>query len=93
MIRKYIFAVLRGRVGYGGQCSLDNFGANLNDAKRSFCQKYVYSRGDSDIVIVFSFFSNRFKEKTRNDFYHRDTFTKYPGKYDYVQLDYNPSVS
>jgi len=63
MIRKYIFAVLRGRVGYGGQCSLDNFGANLNDAKRSFCQKYVYSRGDSDIMIVFSFFQIDLKRK------------------------------
>lgn len=35
---------------------------------------------------------SRFQEKTKNDFYHRDTFTKYSGKYDYVQLDYNPSV-
>jgi hypothetical protein len=34
----------------------------------------------------------RFSNKTNNDFYYRDTFTKYPGKYDYVQLDYNPSV-
>ena len=37
-------------------------------------------------------FPLRFSEKTKNDFYHRDNFTKYPGKYDYVQLDYNPSV-
>jgi hypothetical protein len=36
---------------------------------------------------------NRFSDKTKNDFYHRDTFTKYSGKYDYVQLDYNPSVN
>ncbi|CAF2813932.1 unnamed protein product [Rotaria sp. Silwood2] len=35
----------------------------------------------------------RFSDKTKNDFYYRDTFTKYPGKYDYVKLDYNPSTS
>ncbi|CAF4452120.1 unnamed protein product [Rotaria sp. Silwood2] len=35
----------------------------------------------------------RFSDKTKNDFYHRDTFTKYSGKYDYVKLDYNPSTS
>ena len=39
------------------------------------------------------FFDFRFSDKTKNDFYYRDTFTKYPGKYDYVQLDYNPSKS
>ncbi|CAF3963271.1 unnamed protein product [Adineta steineri] len=38
-------------------------------------------------------FCSKFSDKTKNDFYHRDTFTKYPGKYDYVQLDYNPSTS
>ncbi len=38
------------------------------------------------------FLSIRFSDKTKNDFYYRDTFIKYPGKYDYVQLDYNPSV-
>ncbi|CAM4783524.1 unnamed protein product [Rotaria magnacalcarata] len=62
-----------GRVGYTGQVSLENFGANLANAKRCFCQK--------------------FSEKTKNDFYHRDTFTKYSGKYDYVKLDYNPTTS
>ncbi|CAF4852310.1 unnamed protein product [Rotaria sp. Silwood1] len=39
------------------------------------------------------FFCQKFSDKTKNDFYYRDTFTKYPGKYDYVQLDYNPSKS
>lgn len=39
------------------------------------------------------FVSHRFNDKTKNDFYHRDTFTKYPGKYDYVQIDYNPTVN
>ncbi|CAF1048972.1 unnamed protein product [Adineta ricciae] len=39
------------------------------------------------------FFCQKFSDKTKNDFYYRDTFTKYPGKYDYVQLDYNPSTS
>lgn len=43
--------------------------------------------GEENILWYF-----RFSDKTKNDFYHRDTFTKYPGKYDYVQLDYNPSV-
>ncbi|CAF4806923.1 unnamed protein product [Rotaria socialis] len=62
-----------GRVGYTGQVSLENFGADLANAKRCFCQK--------------------FSEKTKNDFYHRDTFTKYSGKYDYVKLDYNPTTS
>ena len=33
----------------------------------------------------------RFREKTSNDFYHRDTFVKHGGKYDFVQLDYNPT--
>ncbi|CAF3705239.1 unnamed protein product [Adineta steineri] len=37
------------------------------------------------------FFCKKFSDKTKNDFYYRDAFTKYPGKYDYVQLDYNPS--
>jgi hypothetical protein len=46
-----------------------------------------------NLIFEFSFFSNRFSDKTKNDFYHRDTFTKYSGKYDYVQLDYNPSVN
>ena len=44
-------------------------------------------------VMIVILCSNRFTDKTKNDFYHRDTFTKYPGKYDYVQLDYNPTVS
>ncbi|CAF2007593.1 unnamed protein product [Rotaria magnacalcarata] len=39
------------------------------------------------------FFCQKFSDKTKNDFYYRHTFTKYPGKYDYVQLDYNPSAS
>ncbi|CAF0803187.1 unnamed protein product [Rotaria sordida] len=39
------------------------------------------------------FFCQKFSDKTKNDFYYRNTFTKYPGKYDYVQLDYNPSTS
>ncbi|CAF3339468.1 unnamed protein product, partial [Rotaria sp. Silwood2] len=39
------------------------------------------------------FFCQKFSDKTKNDFYYRHTFTKYPGKYDYVQLDYNPSTS
>ncbi|UJR31675.1 hypothetical protein I4U23_019156 [Adineta vaga] len=39
------------------------------------------------------FFCQKFSDKTKNDFYYRDSFTKYPGKYDYVQLDYNPSTS
>ena len=43
-------------------------------------------------LICCFFVFNRFTDKTKNDFYHRDTFTKYSGKYDYVQLDYNPSV-
>lgn len=37
------FFIVRGRVGYNGQTSLETFGANLNDAKRCFCQKYVSS--------------------------------------------------
>ena len=37
------------------------------------------------------FFCQKFSDKTRNDFYYRHEFIKYPGKYDYVQLDYNPS--
>lgn len=43
-------------------------------------------------VSNFSVSSVRFAAKTNNDFYFRDEFVKYPGKYDYVQLDYNPST-
>ncbi|UJR15000.1 hypothetical protein I4U23_001977 [Adineta vaga] len=71
--KKYYVWLRWGRVGYNGQTNLESFGANLDNAKRTFCSK--------------------FSDKTKNDFYHRDTFTKYPGKYDYVQLDYNPSTS
>lgn len=41
------FSFRRGRVGYNGQTTLENFGANLNDAKRCFCQKY-----DIDFVSI-----------------------------------------
>lgn len=42
-IIKYLFisivSFFRGRVGYNGQTHLESFAANLNDAKRFFCQK------------------------------------------------------
>lgn len=39
------------------------------------------------------FFSDRrFQEKTSNDFYQRQNFVKHPGKYDFVQLDFNPEL-
>lgn len=47
----------------------------------------------TDLDEAKRFFCQKFSDKTRNDFYYRDTFTKYPGKYDYVKLDYNPSSS
>lgn len=47
----------------------------------------------SDLNSAKRGFCQKFSDKTKNDFYHRDTFIKYPGKYDYVQLDYNPSES
>lgn len=34
----------------------------------------------------------RFYDKTRNDWHSRDSFTKMPGKYDMVHLDYSAKV-
>jgi predicted DNA-binding WGR domain protein len=34
-----IMHMLRGRVGYNGQKNLEDFGSDLDDAKRFFCQK------------------------------------------------------
>ncbi|CAF1189095.1 unnamed protein product [Rotaria sordida] len=48
---------------------------------------------DGNLDNAKRFFCQKFSEKTKNDFYHRDTFIKYSGKYDYVKLDYNPSTS
>jgi hypothetical protein len=59
-------------------------------------QKELFVKSMFRYNLIFEllfFFANRFSDKTKNDFYHRDTFTKYSGKYDYVQLDYNPSVN
>ena len=74
-------------MGYSGQHNLINYGTDLDSAKRFFCQKFV--------LFLASLHRSpplpRFADKTKNDFYFREEFIKYPGKYDYVQLDYNPS--
>ncbi|CAF0811788.1 unnamed protein product [Didymodactylos carnosus] len=36
-------------------------------------------------------FCKKFSDKTKNEWYHRDTFEKAPGKYDYIKLDFNAS--
>jgi len=56
--------------------------------QKDFFVKSIQLNSFENIHISFI----RFSDKTKNDFYYRDTFTKYPGKYDYVQIDYNPSV-
>lgn len=63
------FFVLRGRVGKVGQCNLQSFGNDLNEAK--------------------SVFTKKFFEKTKNDWDSKDSFEKYPGKYDLVHKDYS----
>jgi hypothetical protein len=39
----FIYSIFfRGRVGYNGQNNLEHFGCDLDDAKRFFCQKYLF---------------------------------------------------